>query len=115
MNIINAIDRADMLRPNAIPEPEKYAALWKLEAEVAEMMETDLPEWEGEDHELLMPDPYSEMYVACLLPEIDLMQEEMDLYQIDSIAANQKKSEAMAWYRRHNKVKHKDRVRGVWI
>ena len=111
-----AIDRADLMRPNAIPRPEKETWLDELEAEFQEMMGIEEREIEADDDpELLIPDPQAQVYIACLLPSIDWYQEETDLYQIDMIAANQKLAEVKAWWRRNNRQTKDIRFKGVWL
>ena len=118
MRVNEAIDRADRLRPNAVNYFDKRLSLYRLEMEIAEMMELEeMPEWEDAegDYELLVPDPHSEVYPLHLLAYIDHVQEETDLYQIDMITANQALAEVKAWWRRNNKEQKDIRFRRVFI
>lgn len=118
MRISEAIELADMLRPNTVPFPEKVRHLHKIEAEVAETMEVDIPEWadvKTEDYELLAGDPYTELYTNSLAAFIDYYQEETDLYQLDSIMANQAMSDWKSWRTRHHRSENNTRIRGVWV
>lgn len=104
MKMKEAIDRADRLRPNAVHPDDKKHALWELESQFAEMIGEDVPDWNDKDYdgELLIASPYDIVYVLSLMAFIDFAQEEMDLYQIDAMMANQKQAEVKALYRRHH-------------
>jgi hypothetical protein len=103
MKISEAIEKADSIRPNTVRYEDKKKWLLTLEAEMAELMEVAMPQYpDDEDTELLMPSPSDEMYPLYLLPYIDFVLEESDLYQMDSAMSEQAVSEARRWYRRHN-------------
>ena len=61
MKLYEAIARADMLRPNAIPEDIKASWIYELEGEFAEMMSVEIPANQYPDGDtetnLLMPYP----------------------------------------------------------
>ena len=111
MTTREVIKQADALRPNCIEAEAKSNILRELESEYAELMGMELPEnlW-PEDQTLLMPAPHDNSYVWYLCAGIDLMNAETDLYANDKVVANSKVSEAMAWWRRHNRPPH----RGNW-
>lgn len=117
MTIRDAIERADRIRPNVVHEDDKRLELYKIEAQIAEMMEQDIPEWTDPEvnYELLLPEPYAQVYPLSLCAHIDYVQEETDLYQIDMITANQAMREAQAWYRRNNQEVNDTRFTGVFI
>lgn len=117
MTIRDAIDRADRIRPNAVHPYDKRLELHKIESQISEMMEVEEPEWPDseEDYELILQDPYSEVYVKSICAYIDWVQEETDLYQIDMIMANQAMAETKAWYRRNNREKGNTKFKGVFI
>lgn len=117
MTITEAMDRADRIRPNAVHPHDKRLSLYKLEAQIAEMMGVDVPEWtdDEDDYELLVQDPYSEVYPMHLCACIDWVQEETDLYQIDMITANQAFTELKAWWRRNNRQMEDIHYKGVFI
>lgn len=116
MRLHQIIDIADARRPNNVPKPDKIRKVWQFETEIAEMMETDFPEWDldTDDPEMLIKAPHDEIYILYLLPYIDSQQEEMDLYQADAIIANQAITEFKALYRRS--YQHTPRyIKGVFI
>lgn len=118
MRLTNAIDYADRMRPNTVPRPEKAQCLYKLEMEIAEIMETEKPDWsraKAEDPELLLPEPWAGLYPQYLAAFIDYYQEEIDLYQVDSIMANQSLMEWKSAYRREHRSETDTRFRGVWV
>ncbi len=116
MTMREAMDRADRLRPNAVHFDDKKHALWETESQIAEMVGEDIPDWSDEDYDgdLIVADPYSEVYVFTLMAYIDAAQEETDLYQLDAPLANQKMAEVKALYRRHHKG-HYPQIKGVFI
>jgi hypothetical protein len=116
MRVSRAIDIANWMRPNTLPREDLKNWLWELDIEIAEMMGQDAPEWdELDDPELLIPDPKSNVYPLYLLPHIDHIQEETDLYQIDMIEANRALADVKAWWRRNNTGNADTKIKGVWI
>ena len=117
MRTHEAIERADAMRPNSIPRPDKDRWLWQLEMEFAEIMGQEIPEMgPDEDIELLLPDPKAYVYVLYLLPFIDLYLEDTDLYQIDMIQANNMITEVKTWLSRTGqKEQTAYRIKGVFI
>lgn len=115
MRMREAMDRADRMRPNAVHFDDKKQALWELEAQFAEMIKEDIPDWSDEDAdpELIVADPYSIVYVLSLMAYIDFAQEETDLYQLDAVMANEKQAEVRALYRRHHSDKQ-PQIKGVF-
>lgn len=116
MKMKEAMDRADRIRPNAVHPDDKKHALWELESQFAEMIGEDIPDWSDEDYdgELIVADPYSVVYVLSLMAYIDFAQEEMDLYQVDAMLANQKQTEVKALYRRHHRSSE-PQIKGVFL
>lgn len=104
MTVKEAIRKADGLRPNAIPDETKAAWLLEVEGELAEMMETDIPDnlWPETDQELLMPYPKDGMYPLYLCAMIDIANEETALYANDMAVAQNAINEARAWWWRNN-------------
>jgi len=103
MKIRACIRQADELRPNTLSDETKAGYLYKLEAEIAEMMGVDIPEnvW-PEDAEMLMPAPHDDIYHLYLCAMIDSANQETNLYANDMQMANAAIQDAKAWYRRHN-------------
>lgn len=106
MNIKKCIAMADELRPNTIPDETKAGYLYKLEAEIAEMMGEEVPEntW-PEDREMLMPAPHDDIYHLYLCAMIDSANQETNLYANDMQMANAAIKDAKAWWRRRNDPK----------
>lgn len=107
MNLLNALDYANKMRPNAAHDDIKVQLLFQeLEGDVAEMLGVDPPEYTYDpddpvDIELLMPYPYDDIYLWFLCAQIDIMNEESQLYADDYEAFNAAWARAQAWYRRN--------------
>ena len=115
MRLSEAVRKADIMRPNNVPDPEKRAWIMQLESDFAEMMDVDTPDLtEQDDPELLVPEPLSYVYPLYLNGFIDLYQEETELWQIDSAVANQAVAEVKASYRRTMR-QDEPQLKGVWI
>ena len=114
MYLLKALDEANKIRPNAAHDDIKAAQLFQgLEAEVAELMGEAIPDCTyPEDSELLMPYPYDDIYRWYLCAQIDLMNEETQLYANDMEVFNAAWARAQAWYRRsvRNKIDKNWRV-----
>lgn len=93
MNIQEALDMADQMKPNMMDRQVKIAFLQELDQliykeillkHVHTAAEEVLPEYDLDTPagtELLVPDPYgTEMYMAWLMSKIDLMNQEIDKY-----------------------------------
>ena len=106
MNVLQAIKRADELRPNGLSDELKAGWLHQLDGRVAEIMQADVPldTWPN-DRELLMPYPYDNIYELWLACMIDHAQQDMQLYNIDQIMFNSAMDDARAWWRRNNRPK----------
>ena len=111
MTIQQAIDMADTMKPNMMPQDTKVLFLQEIdqliykeillkhahtaeeevlpvyvtpadeEAEDAEEQEEESDS--GDDRELLVPDPYSMLYLYWLMSKIDLLNQEIDKYNND--------------------------------
>lgn len=110
MTLVNAIARADGIRPNTIPAETKAAWVYELEAEFAESMGVEIPENPfPDDGELLMPDAYGSSYVWHVCKMISAANKDAEVYALDSQMAQKEKGRALAWYRRNHESK-----RRVW-
>lgn len=99
-----AMAYADALRPNTVDEVLKSEWVKRLEGELAETLQVDIPEWKWpEDQELIMPAPVDQVYVYWLCAMIDWAQLDMNLYQIDKAMYDEAYASALAWWRRHNR------------
>jgi hypothetical protein len=91
MKIIEAINEADALKANALPETIKIKWLSRLDQKIKqEIIDThELNEGEEEpvisdytpentETELLVPEPYAEMYIHWLSAQIDYYNMELD-------------------------------------
>jgi len=109
MNLFDVLDKANKMRPNAAHDDIKVKLLFKqLEGDVADMFGFTPPEYEyeagtSEDIELLMPHPYDDIYLWFLCAQIDIMNEETQLYENDIELFNAAWARAQAWYRRNNR------------
>lgn len=110
MKVSEAMIRATEMRPTAMSEPEKARIVEGLDLRIAEMMANTLtPEdrsvsgvWPETDRELLLPEPYCEVYTLYLAAQIDYYNRETDLYANDVAAYSAALSEAQAWWRQRN-------------
>lgn len=108
MLISEAIYKANEFRPNTVPEKTKRAWLHAFEADIAEMMCVDCPTWDEEsenteyaDPELLVRHPKDYVYPLWLMPMIDLWNQDIQLYQVDIIIANNALSDIKGYYARN--------------
>lgn len=108
MTLYEAMESADLMRPNAVNKTLLAELLIKgLEGDVAEMMEVEAPlNQYPSDMELLMPNPYSNIYAFYLAAQIDLLNEETQLYENDMAVFNAEWSRAQAWWRRNNRKRN---------
>ena len=114
MYLLDALDKANKVRPNAAHDDIKVRLLFQnVEGDVADMLGMEPPEYDynpndPQDIELLMPFPYDDIYVWHLCAQIDVMNEETQLYQNDIELFNAAWARAQAWYRRNTR-KHDKR------
>lgn len=95
MTIIQAINTTDEMKPNAMSATLKYKYLTEIEQLVHDevlMRHVHTPEQEekpvytedtDDDTELLVPDPYSMLYVYWLMSKIDIQTQEDGRYNVD--------------------------------
>ncbi len=99
MTILEAITRADQIRPNELEPAVKLRWLSTLDGQIhGELLNSHEPEpgpfsGYGEDTEListelLVPWPYDELYVRYLLMRIDLEHGELDRYNNEAASFN---------------------------
>ena len=110
MTLREAIERADALKPNAVPRHEKLRWLSELDGRIAEELigthegarETFLPytiETDG-NTPLLAPFPYDDVYVFWLHARTDLADREIPGYNNGVQLFNARYAEFAAWYNR---------------
>ena len=114
MTILKVLDQAYKMRPTAAHKEILVDQLMRgLEGDVADMFNMDPPEYEYSlpadptdpipDYELLMPYPYDDIYLWYLCAQIDLANEETQLYENDMEVFNAAWARAQAWYRREQR------------
>lgn len=102
MKLLEAIVKADAMRPNALDDQVKASWIYELEGEYSEMMRVDPPENTfPEDSELLMPYPHDNVYTLWLMAKIDFALEESASYQNDMAVFNAENSAARSWWQRN--------------
>ena len=113
MTIQDAIDRTDSLKYNTYTNDEKIAWLSKLDAMVKQLI-IDTHEG-GEDivfagydastdmgKELIVPEPYDEMYILWLQAKIDLANCEYDKYNASITMFNTEYEAFESYYNRNH-------------
>lgn len=110
MTLAEAMESADIMRPNAANKTLLAELLIKgLEGDVAEMMGVEAPVNQyPSDMELLMPHPYNNIYALYLAAQIDLLNEEPQLYANDMAVFNTEWARAQAWWRRNHRARSGD-------
>ncbi len=99
MTILEAITRADLLRPNELDPAMKLRWLSTLDGQIhRELLEAHLPapapfrgyddKTELQSTSLLIPHPYDELYLSYLLMRMDLEHGEPDRYNNDAAEFN---------------------------
>ena len=99
MTILEAITRADLIRPNELDPAVKLRWLSTLDGQIhAELLTAhagspeDFRGYDGETElqstELLVPQPYDELYLRYLLMRIDLENGELDRYNNEAAVFN---------------------------
>ena len=89
MTIIQAISTTDEMKPNAMSATLKYKYLTEIEQLVHHVHHPEqetkpvYTEDTDDDTELLVPDPYSMLYVYWLMSKIDIQTQEDGRYNID--------------------------------
>lgn len=107
MTVLQAIQNADEIRPNAIPDARKARFAYELEGDFAEMMGVEPPQnlygtGDERDVQLLMPYPKDRCYELYIAAMIDHEQMDFDLYNADIVIANTAIDDAKAWWKRTN-------------
>lgn len=104
MKLLKAIEEANILRPNDVPDSLKAQWVMNLEGEIAERLGVYPPENPfPNDTDLFAWRPYEDIYAKYLCAMIDQANEEVNLYQNDMAIANARIAEFKAAYRRENR------------
>lgn len=98
MTVQTAINRADALRPNTFTEEMKFLWLSELDGRIktdifdshARYELVEIPEYTpgNRDHELFVPEPFSEIYIYWLFMKMDFMNGEFDRFNNDAMLYN---------------------------
>lgn len=108
MKLIEAIRRADDIRPNPFPLETKIKCIAALDGKIAldihlmDISEAQQFNYTEEDveSELLAPFPHDKMYVDYLVAEIGFDTGEYNKYENDRAMFNQEYGEYMRWFAR---------------
>ena len=112
MNIQEALDFADGLKPNMMPAQMKIAFLQEIDQLIYKEIllkhehtaeQEVLPEYDTDTDrgtELLVPDPYSMLYPYWLMSKIDLQNLEMDKFNNDNALFESAYMELQDWWNR---------------
>lgn len=105
--INEVIERNDKIKPNAYSEQTKAGWLYRLDGKIsAEIMHIDPPAQyqypEDGDKELLVPEPYDEIYDYCLHTMIDYYNREINSYNNSMMMLNDAWWKFAQHYIRHN-------------
>ena len=111
MTIKEVLEMTDELKPNQYTEPMKIKWLSTVEGRLIEEIinprneiKKDIPVYTLDDKEtkLLVPDPYSDIYINYLCMMIDFYNYEIDRYNNDVVMFNNSYKSFSDYYNRHN-------------
>ena len=115
MTIIEAITRIDAVKPNTYQQTEKVSWISALDGiimrEIIETHEGDSAEFKGYTEDtplttvLLVPEPYSELYLYYLESKIDYWNGETKRFNNSSEMFNKAYSDYARWYNRSHTAK----------
>lgn len=109
MTIKEAIETTDTLKPNVFHNREKMKWLSELDGKIKkEIFDTHegSPSFDGYDEDtdsatpLLVPEPYSDVYIKYLMAQIDFHLAEIARYNNDMILFNTAYDDLARWYHR---------------
>lgn len=112
MNIQEALDLADAMKPNMMTRQTKIGFLQELDQKIwTEILMTHAhteeqeakPEYDTDTDsgtELLVPDPYSSLYMYWLMARIDELNQETDKYNADRAKFENAYGEMQDWWNR---------------
>ena len=112
MNIQEALDMVDRMKPNMMDEQIKIRFLSELDGKIHEEIvlkhvfkpsEAKRPKYDTDTDpgtELIIPAPYDMLYVYYLMMQIDLMNQEMDKYNNDAALFDKYYGDAADWWNR---------------
>lgn len=125
MNIQEALDMADQMKPNMMSRQTKIGFLQEIDQKIyAEILLTHeheeeeevLPEYDTDTDdgtELLVPDPYSSLYPFWIMSRIDLLNQELDKFNNDRALFENAYNEMHDWWNRTKMPVQRNRQ--LWI
>lgn len=108
MQIIEAINGIDILKPNTYTQEQKVAWLKTLDGNIREQLgkthEGNMPEINYDDlcAELLIPFPFDETYLHYLAMKIDFANGDFKKYNNNATAYEASLTEYKKWYNREH-------------
>lgn len=125
MNIQEALDLADGMKPNMMTRQTKIHFLQEIDQKIyTEILLTHehdeeeevMPEYDTETDdgtELIVPDPYSSLYPFWIMSRIDLLNQELDKYNNDRALFENAYNEMYDWWNRTKMPVQQNRQ--LWI
>ena len=125
MNIQEALDLADGMKPNMMTRQTKIHFLQEIDQKIYteillthehEEEEEVMPEYDTDTDdgtELLVPDPYSSLYPFWIMSRIDLLNQELDKYNNDRALFENAYNEMHDWWNRTKMPVQQNRQ--LWI
>lgn len=125
MNIQEALDLADGMKPNMMTRQTKIHFLQEIDQKIYteillthehEAEEEVMPEYDTETDdgtELIVPDPYSSLYPFWIMSRIDLLNQELDKYNNDRALFENAYNEMHDWWNRTKMPVQQNRQ--LWI
>lgn len=125
MNIQEALDMADGMKPNMMTRQTKIGFLQEIDQKIYteillthehEEEEEVLPEYDTDTDdgtELLVPDPYSSLYPFWIMSRIDLLNQELDKFNNDRALFENAYNEMHDWWNRTKMPVQRNRQ--LWI
>ncbi|MBP5728801.1 MAG: hypothetical protein J6Y48_17155 [Clostridia bacterium] len=125
MNIQEALDLADGMKPNMMTRQTKIHFLQEIDQKIYteillthehEEEEEVMPEYDTDPDdgtELLVPDPYSSLYPFWIMSRIDLLNQELDKYNNDRALFENAYNEMHDWWNRTKMPVQQNRQ--LWI
>lgn len=109
MTISQLISLVKEEKPNAFKTSKLLEIINRIEAEVADQLQTDIPMYTEDDMdaELLVPMPYSNLYISYLKAQIDKANEELESYENNRAQHDQDFRDFIDWSLRSGRVASK--------
>lgn len=120
MKISELINKVQEEKPNTFSDAKIISFITEIEAEVAEQLQEELPEYTEADVNkiLLAPTPYDRLYVSYVKAMVDYANEEYASYQLNAEQHTQDFRDFVDWVVRTKQVQENrlmpSRFRHVW-